>query len=197
MHLSVKLLHNLHSKPTVAEDFLQYGKCRKWAIHESSVCFMQFLCKYFLPAVVHFHYCRRLTHQAEGFCLVQRASCVFAAMMLVYSFLGCEMHLDSVFVMLLTSASSSWSKTWHHLLQRSVMVQCIRITVMKAFNNNTNIKLEQNENIVIEGGYQGNRTKKKKYFHQSFTHMVHLCQDTWSLTCTRCCLKSRWFSSFF
>lgn len=112
----------------------------------------------FLPAVVHFHYCRRLTHLAERFCLVQGASCVFASMMLVYSFLGCELHLDSVFVMLVTSASGSWSKTWHHLLQRPLMVQCIRITVMKSFNNNTAVTLEQNLNIV-ECGYQGNRTK--------------------------------------
>lgn len=115
--------------------------------------------------------------------------------MLVYSFLGCEMHLDSVFVMLVTSASSSWSKTWHHLLQRSVMVQCIRITAMKLFINNTAVKLEQDLDIVVECSYRGNRTKKSNYFHQIFTHKVHLCQDTSGVTFTGWCLKSRWLSS--
>lgn len=59
-------------------------------------------------------------------------------------------------------------QTWHHLLQRSVMVQSIRITVMKSFNNNTAVKLEQNLNIVIECGYQGNSTKKIESFSSKF-----------------------------
>lgn len=71
---------------------------------------VSFLFKYFLHKVTHFHSCRRLTQLVKRFGLVRRVSCVLP-LMLEYN-----LHLDSVFVTLVTSTSCSWKKDKHDVI---------------------------------------------------------------------------------
>lgn len=104
----------------------------------------------------------------------------FASVMLVFSFLGCEVHLGSVFVRLVTSASGSRSKTCHGLLQRSGGVQLChwwsRLKTAQLFI------LELNLRVIFECCCQENGTKKKNLIILiKVLHELYSCHNTLGL----------------